>query len=246
MCPINVLEMISGARRERSSNLEQLARRLAKGDKVPAAEVLRMLHDCGGSADDLQAEVNRIERVEQLRAAAIVAPALRDELAKLDRKYEAVMQQLAKAQAVVDELHAAQRERHMDLRSQIDVAERAIQQLIEPANLCTADRTALADCDAATTAAGETLSAANRDLALARERMTDGEQRLAKAQQAQQAHPSWQPYHDDVAAAERAVATRTAALAEAEQAAKAGGKDHQSAEAARTKLADRLRREVTK
>jgi len=243
---VDVLELIRGATKARASSIEQLALRLFKGQTVPAADVLRVLSETGGTAEQLQAEIERLERVDRLRADVAKAAALPAELAEIDRKFDAATAQLTKAQQAIDELKSKYGMRHMELRHQIDTAERAADRLLEPANLGPADRIALADAQAEFARAAEMHSDTRKQLADARQRVASMQEQLDAAKASAAERPSVEQYREDVAQSERALEHRTAAAKDAERAEQAAAKAMRAAEQTVERMMARLRKGATR
>lgn len=238
--PLDVLSMIRGARRARASELEALAARLFNGEQIPPHDALRELTDCGGTDEQLQAEIDRLDRVRKLQAQVRAAEPLHAELAKIDAEWAAARDKMQAAAAVVAQLQQKHGDRHMTLRHQIDAAERALTQLMDPANLCTADRAALEVAQTEQVRTATLHSQARQELQMHLERVTRMQQELASDRDRLKDNPGNADIKANVRDSERALTQREAAVKDAKVAEAAAGKAAAAAELALTQLMQRL------
>lgn len=208
--------------RERGVNgVEELAARLAAGETVPPEEVATILDRTGRSEDELQAAVDRHERVRRLRQEIATAEPMRRKLAAIDSEITGAEAEVAKAQKKLDVVLAKYGEERFDLRLRVEAADRSRAALVSEENLPPVEadrlrraRQAADDADQALTEAGMILDQARRQLAHAENSLPDA---IADAKAA--------PYNADAqAAVERirnAIKARRETVANAEKVAEA-------------------------
>lgn len=242
--PLDVLSMIRGARRARASELEALAARLFKGEQIPPHDVLRELTDCGGTDEQLQAEIDRLDRVRQLQAQVRAAEPLHAELAKIDAEWTAARDKMQAAATAVAQLQDKHGERHMELRHKIDAAERAMTTLMDPSNLCTADRAALEVAQHEQQRTAGLHSQARQELQMLAHRVTRMQEQLTSDRELLKANPGNKAIRANVQEGEQALSRREAALKDAQVAEAAAGKAAAAADLALTQLMQRLTKGV--
>ena len=213
---IDVVGMLRGRKQARAAGIEELAKRLAAGEAVPPEEIEVILDRTGCDGEELQERIDAIERRAELLAAVSRGNAAQAKLDKIDAEAGAAWD----AVAVAQRKHAAVLARHADerriLQQAVDAANRAHNELLDPANLSPADAARLAD---ARKAAGDAARAAEqarhgmRDLRMSLER---AEREHVDAVEQARLHRSNADIQDRKARSENAVNARRQRLKDAE------------------------------
>lgn len=157
-----------------------MAARLAAGETVPPEEVATILDRTGREEDELQAAVDRHERVQRLRQEIADAEPLRRKLAAIDSELTAAEAEVAKAQKKLETALAKWGDDRFDLRLRVEAADRARKTLVAEENLPPVEagrlrraRQAADEAEQAATEAGIILAQARRQLAHAENTLPD-------------------------------------------------------------------------
>lgn len=208
--------MMRGRRQARASGIEELARRLAKGEAVAPEEIEASLDRTGASEEQLQERIDALSRRAVLLAelsAGHKAEARLDKIdAEIGRAFDVVVDAQAKHAAVVAK-HADER---AELQRRIDRASQAHGDLLADANLAPADRDRLAEVRRVESEANKALSEQRRRMPELRRSLEDAERILVDAADEAKRFRGHEGSQERKARAENAVDSRRARLSEAE------------------------------
>jgi chromosome segregation ATPase len=177
----NVMEFLRPRKQAKVVAVSKLAERLHAGEQIDPDLILHSLEQAGASEQQLQAEIDRLERVAKLRQQmADAVPA--------QKRLDAIEAEISKA---ADKLQAAAlevqrvREKHLAEASQLEgvtrAAEDAATQLMRPANMTGQQQEEWRAIQDALAEANEAHSIAVQDLKHAQERMEEAEIEQPKA-----------------------------------------------------------------
>jgi hypothetical protein len=239
---IDIKALIRGRREARAEGIEELARRLASGEAVAPEEIEAHLERTGVDEEVLQARVDALERRDELLATAAKGTAARAKVEKIENDIGVAWE----AVAVAQRKHAALREKHADdllaLRQAVAAADRAGDELLDPANLSPLDRDRLAAARKAASDAASALGEVRRNLPSMRMSLENAERVLVDAAEQARLNKSNADIQENRARAENSVKARKGRLAEAEAELPRLQAAAQAAEAAVVALEDELRR----
>lgn len=177
---LDVLDKVQGRQAARAAGIEELARRLAAGEKAQADEVEAVLTRAGCTVDDLRERVACLERRAEQHRAIVAGEKAEKRLAKIraeinDARIVAV-DAIEKADAIA--------QRHwgetIALEQAAQDAFRAKEQLLAPANLTAQQREQLAQAKQAYVDAGRALSEAQASMPTIRASITKLEADVAE------------------------------------------------------------------
>lgn len=161
---LDVLSLLRTTRREKRGDVEQLARRLHDGEQIDPSDILAALAACGATDDELQAQLERLERIGSLRDHTKQATTARRSLDKLEAEQKQLADKWAAASEALKAWQAKHDERLRELRSVIDRADRAADDVLRSENLGAADRAACEAAAADIAEAGQQHSKLRREL----------------------------------------------------------------------------------
>lgn len=232
---LSVSELLRPVRRPKLSGIEEAASRIAAGNPPPAEEVAATLDAARCSESDLQRAVDRHGRVAELRRQIADGAAVRKRFAALDAEMRAADQRLTEVLAEREAVAARVGPAHTAAKIRVDAADRAIEALLDPANLPPDDAERLTVARAAADGAAERVTAAGDNLAKCRRSLAEAEQALPGAEHEARTNVG----NDDIAAnvgrVKNALAARRERLQAAEATLQAAGAE---ARAAGKRLAD--------
>lgn len=206
---MNVIEMMRGRRQARAAGIEELARRLAKGEAIAPEEIEAVLDRTGASEEQLQERIDALSRRAVLLAEVSAGRKAEARLDKIDgeitKAFDVVVDAQSKHRAVVAK-HADER---AELQRRVDRAAQAHGDLLADENLAPADRDRLAEARRVESEASKALSEQRRRMPELRNVLDEGERWLADAKATPGAIEARER-------AENAVKARKARLSEAE------------------------------
>jgi hypothetical protein len=212
----NVMEFLRPRKQAKVESIAKLASQLHKGEPVDPDLILQSLHQAGGTEEQLQAEIDRLERVAKLRQQIAEGVPAQKRLDVIDAEISKAADKLQAAALEVQRLrekHAAEGDL---LRGKLLVAEDGASKLLEAANMAPSDRDAWQDLQAATVDAYEAHSIAKQDQQHAASRLKDAEEHQPEAKERARLQRSNQDAQDDAKRWENALAARTTQLQEAQ------------------------------
>ena len=144
---IDVRSLLRGRLIARAAGIDEMAQRLAGGEKVSPADIEAVIVGAGCTVDALQERVDCVAQRAELRQAIVDGERARDRLGVIDKEVRSALAQVddaqARAQAVIDK-HSAERLR-------LDTATRegmlAVGQLTKPKLLAMPQREQLAEAE---------------------------------------------------------------------------------------------------
>ena len=240
----DVIQILRAGRQQYLADVEQLALRLFNGERIEPTALVAELHRTGATDQQLQAEVDRLQRRAELRSTIAAAKGPRKQLATLEAERTRLNDAHAVTLAACDRFEREHGPTITGLHQLMQAAEQATSDLLLPKNLCAADRQALAAAERSHHDASRAESAAATAVQEAQHILDDRRRRLAEARQEAKANP----FNDDMQAAvprlETAVAARTDQLTNAEANAKAAAAATAAAAAKRREVEKRLQAEL--
>lgn len=236
----DVISFLRPHKQAKATQLQDLARQLHAGQALDPDHILEQLDACGATEEQLQAEIERLARVDQLRERiAAAAPAA--------KRLAAIAAEIDKAQASFDksaqELRRV-RDKHAEEIVQLEALERdaarAKADLLDAANLSDSDRARMEALMQQARDAHEAASVARQDLQHAKHRVADCDRQHPEAQEMARRNRSNPDCQEQAKRWDRAKAARAEQLATAQAAhaaAQAAADQAQAAEDAfRTQL----------
>jgi hypothetical protein len=214
---VDIAGLLRPIKKSNVDGIEELAARLAAGVEVPPEEVEVVLDRTNCDIDDLQAAVDRHERVLGLRAQAADAEPLRKRLAGIESTVTAAEAEFFAAKKKLDAAIAKAGDEPLDLRLRIEAADRAKKQLLDPENLPPAEADRLRLARQAADEADSRLTEARQAVEEGRGRLHRAEADLPDAEQAAKAAPNSADAQAAAARARTAVASRREQLTQAEE-----------------------------
>ena len=163
--------------------VSKLAERLHAGEQIDPDLILHSLEQAGASEQQLQAEIDRLERVAKLRqqlADAVPAQKRLDAIGAEISKASDKLQAAALEAQRVREKHSAEA---AQLEGVIRAAEDAASQMMQTSNLSDAQQEEWQALQDALTDAHEVHSIASQDLKHAKERLAEADTEQPKAQE---------------------------------------------------------------
>jgi hypothetical protein len=216
MRTIDIVGMIRGRREARAQGIEELANRLAAGEAVAPEEIEAILARTGTDEELLQAAVDRIERRAELLAQVSRGNGAQGKIDKIEGEIDTAWE----AVAVAQRKHAAVRDKHAgeltDLRHAVEVANRASDELLAPANLSPADREQLAQARKAASDAALAVAELRRSMPDVRMSLEQAERALVDAVETARTNRGNRDVQDHKVRCERAVSARKERVAVAE------------------------------
>jgi DNA repair exonuclease SbcCD ATPase subunit len=211
----NVMDYLRPRKQAKVVAIAKLASQLHKGEAVDPDVILHSLHQAGGTEEQLQAEIDRLERVARLRQQIAEGGPAQKRLDVIDAEISKAADKLQAAALEVQRL----REKHFaeghELRAKLLAAEDGASKLLEADNLAPGDRDAWQYLQAATVDAHEAHSISSQDLQHATARLRDAEEHQPEAKERARLQKSNQDAQDDAKRWENALAARTTQLQEA-------------------------------
>lgn len=213
----NVMEFLRPRKQAKVVAVSKLAERLHAGEQIDPDLILHSLEQAGASEEQLQAEIDRLERVAKLRQQlADAVPA--------QKRLDAIQAEISKAS---DKLQAAAlearrlREKHSAEAAQLEsvtrAAEEAASQMMRAHNLPTHQQEEWQALMDALADAHEAHSIARQDLTHAKERLAQAEIEQPKAQEEAKRMRNTPHIVENAQRWDNAKAARTTQLAEAQQ-----------------------------
>lgn len=213
----NVMEFLRPRKQAKVVAVSKLAERLHAGEQIDPDLILHSLEQAGASEQQLQAEIDRLERVAKLRQQmALAVPA--------QKRLDAIGAEIGKA---ADKLQAAAtdvqrlREKHATEAAQLEgvtrAAEAAASQMMQTSNLSDAQQEEWQALQDALADAHEVHSIAAQDLKHAKERLAEADIEQPKAQEQAKLMRNTPHIVENAQRWDNAKAARTTQLAEAQQ-----------------------------
>lgn len=214
----NVLDYLRPHKQAKASLLGDLAQRLHSGQAIDPDEILEQLDASGATEEQLQAEIERLERVAELRKKI-------DAAAPATKRMGAIQAEIDKAQAgfekAAGELRRV-RDKHApevaELQATISDAESAKAALLQPGNMPAQTQATLRELMEQAQEAHQAMSIARQDLDHAKARMAECDVRHPEAIDLAKRNRSNADIQEDAQRWERAKVARTQQLADAEAA----------------------------
>jgi chromosome segregation ATPase len=222
--PFDVMSYLRPRKQAQAVAISKLAEQLHRGESVDPDLILASLTKSGATEQQLQAEIDRLDRVARLRQQIDAAEPAR-------KRLDAINSEIARA---ADKLEAAaldaQRVRQKyaveinTTQATIEAGEHAQNGLMEPGNMSEAQKAEWQSIQTAVQQAGEVAAEARKALQHATERVADCEIQLPKAQELAAHNRNNSDIQDEVKRWENAKVARakqlqeaSAAMAKAEQ-----------------------------
>jgi hypothetical protein len=238
--PFNVMEFLRPHKQAKAGLLEQLAVRLHKGEAIDPDHILEQLSASGSTEQQLQAEIERLDRVAELRARIVAA-------APAQKRLDVIQAEIDKAQAAFEKAATdlrRVRDKHAtessELHATLAQADDAKAALLEPGNLPAGEQARLRQLADDAAAAREALSVAKQDLQHARARMAECEKRHPEAQELARRNRGNSDAQEDAKRWDRAKAARTEQLSTAEAALATAQQQADAAAAAEERCREQL------
>ena len=213
----NVMEFLRPRKQAKALAVHTIAAQIHKGETVDPDVILQSLEQASATEEQLQGEIDRLDRVAKLRQQMADGVPARKRLDAIEAEISKAADKLQAAALEVQRM----REKHAAEASQLEgvtrAAEDAASQLMRPANMAAPqqeERQALMD---ALADAHEVLSIAKQDLKHAQERLEEAEIEQPKAQEQAKMMRNTPHIVENAQRWDNAKAARTTQLQEAQQ-----------------------------
>ena len=242
MASFNVMEFLRPRKQAKAGAINGLAEQLHRGAAIDPEEIIRSLAESGATEQQLQDEIDRLDRVAKLRQQMNDGVPAQKRLDAIDAEISKAADKLQAAALEVQRLRDKHYQEAEGLRVKVRAAEDARAMVVEPQNLMPSDLERLRALQRAHLEAGNAHSAASKDLQHAKSRMRECEIEHPKAQELAKQLRNTPKVQEEAANWERAKAARTQQLADAESAMRAAEAALQQAE----RVADAFRDQLIK
>lgn len=219
--PFNVLEYLRPKKTAVAAAINGLAEQLHQGASITPDEILKRLAASGTTERDLQAEIDRLDRVATLRAKVAAGAPAQKRLDVIDAEITAAAEKLQTAALAVQAVQDKHYTEGNQLREKLSAAEQARALILEPQNIRPADLEQLRMMQANHLKLGQDHVDARKQLATAQERMAQCEIERPKAHDLAKQLRNTPSAQEDAARWDRAQEARTKQLADAVAAMKA-------------------------
>jgi chromosome segregation ATPase len=212
----NVMEFLRPRKQAKVVAVSKLAERLHAGEQIDPDLILHSLEQAGASEQQLQAEIDRLERVAKLRQQIADAVPAQKRLDVIDAEISKAADKLQAAALEVQRV----REKHFaegeQLRHKVSTGETATSSLLEAANLSEQQREEMAALQQAYMDAAHAHDSARADMKRAQESMATCEEEHPKAKEQARVYRNTPEVQENFQRWENALAARTKQLAEAQ------------------------------
>jgi len=236
----SVSAMLMPSRAVAVDHLEELAARLAGGEKVPPEEVMVILDRLHATEDELQRAVDRQARVIELRREAAGGEKVEKRIAAIEAEWADAEAEVAKARAAYSAALRKHRDEHQAARHRLVAIGQARRALVADENLPPSQASRMQAARQSCLEAGDLRESLTRELTVRRVRLRQAEEALPAAEEAAKLHGTNDGLQAEAERLRNAVASRRGLVAEAERSMADADRRYEAAIAQR----DALEREV--
>lgn len=211
----NVMSYLQPRKQAKAVAVSKLAEQLHAGETVDPDLILHSLDESGATEEQLQAEIDRLERVARLRQQIADAVPAQKRLDAIDAEISKAADKLQAAAVAVQQVRQKHFAEGEQLRHKISAAETAASSLLEASNLSTQQREEMAALQQAYSDAAHAQDVARAELKRAQEAMATCEQEHPKAKEQARVYRNTPEVQENFQRWENALTARTKQLADA-------------------------------
>jgi len=213
--PFNVMDYLRPRKQAKAMAIHHIAEKLHRGEEVDPDTILQSLEQSGATEEQLQGEIDRLDRVVRLRREMAAAGPAQKRLDAINAEVSKVADKLEAAALEVQRIREKYAAESTQLLATIQTAEDATAKLVTPANMTPQQQQEWQALKDAMAGANEAHSIALEDLSHAKERMEECDIEHPKAQAQLKDNRTNQHIVENAKRWDNAKAARTTQLQEA-------------------------------